>query len=85
MAQSRSAGDPQNLTVRLDGETIRKAKVLAAKLGTSVSRLVADTVERLISEDDAWEVAHRRALRNLSRGFALGGRMRATRDELHER
>ena len=30
----------QNLTVRLDDGTIRKAKVLAAKRATSVSRLV---------------------------------------------
>jgi hypothetical protein len=31
----------QNLTVQLDRETIRKAKILAAKRGTSVSALVA--------------------------------------------
>ena len=30
----------QNLTVRLDDATIRKAKVLAAKRSTSISRLV---------------------------------------------
>ncbi len=85
MSRSRSEREPQNLTVRLDGETIRKAKVLAARLGTSVSRLVSDTIELLTADDDAWEAARRRALRHLDKGYPLGGRIRATRDELHER
>jgi hypothetical protein len=50
----------QNLTVQLDRETIRKAKVLAAQKGTSVSRLVASTIENEVAREDAYQAARRR-------------------------
>ncbi len=75
----------QNLTVQLDRETVRRAKILAARQGTSISRLVADTIERLVGAEDAYEAAMRAALAHLERGFPLGGEIRATREELHER
>ncbi|MSP62914.1 MAG: hypothetical protein EXR72_21785 [Myxococcales bacterium] len=75
----------QNITLRIDAETIRKAKVLASRQGSSVSRLLARTIERLVAEDEAWRAAEHRALDQLERGFHLGGRIRATRDPLHER
>ena len=74
----------QNLTVQLDRETIRKAKVLAAKRGTSVSALVAAEIRASVQSEDAYEAARRAALERLERGFHLGGR-RVSRDELHER
>ena len=83
MATSESAA--QNITVRLDRRTLRKAKVLAAKRNTSISRLLAKQIESLVGEDDAYEQAERRALAILDRGFHLGGRIEATRDEWHER
>lgn len=63
---------PRNLTVRLDETTIRKAKVVAAKRSTSVSRLVADEIDRLVREDDAYEQARIEALADLDSGFDLG-------------
>jgi predicted transcriptional regulator len=75
----------QNITIRLDGRTLRKAKVLAAQRNTSVSRLLAQQIESLVGENDAYEQARRRALALLDRGFHLGGRVEATRDEWHER
>ena len=83
MATSESAD--QNITVRLDRRTLRKAKVLAAKRNTSISGLLAKQIESLVGEDDAYEQAERRALAILDRGFHLGGRIEATRDESHER
>ena len=74
----------QNLTVQLDRETIRKAKVLAARRGTSVSGLVASQIRDAVDAADAYESARRTALELLERGFHLGGR-RVQRDELHER
>jgi predicted transcriptional regulator len=75
----------QNITVRLDRRTLRKAKVLAAKRNTSISALLAEEIEHLVGEDDAYEQAHRHALALLDQGFHLGGVITATRDELHER
>ena len=75
----------QNITIRLDRRTLRRAKVLAAKRNTSISGLLARQIETLVGEDDAYEQAQRRALALLDRGVHLGGRIEATRDEWHER
>ncbi|GMV23528.1 MAG: hypothetical protein AMXMBFR57_34770 [Acidimicrobiia bacterium] len=75
----------QNITIRLDQRTVRRAKVLAAKRNTSISRLIAEQIETLVGDDDAYEQAHRRALALLDRGLHLGGRIEASRDEWHER
>jgi predicted transcriptional regulator len=75
----------QNITIRLDRRTLRRAKVLAAKRNTSISGLLAKQIETLVGEDDAYEQAQRRALALLDRGFHLGGRIEATRDDWHER
>ena len=83
MAASESA--TQNITVRLNRRTLRKAKILAAKRNTSISGLLAEQIEALVGEEDAYERAQRRALALLEQGFHLGGRIEATRDEWHER
>jgi hypothetical protein len=75
----------QNLTISLDRQTLRKAKILAAKRGTSISGLLAGQIELLVGEEDAYERAERQALALLDQGFHLGGVIRASRDELHER
>lgn len=74
----------RNLTVQLDDEMIRKAKIVAAKRGTSVSRLVADEIVALVEADARYEEAEERALRALSNAQARGGRS-WTRDDLHKR
>jgi len=74
----------QNLTVQLDRETIRKAKVLAARRGTSISGLVASQIRESVDADSAYEAARRTALELMERGFHLGGG-RLNRDALHER
>jgi hypothetical protein len=83
MATSESV--TQNITVRLNRRTLRKAKILAAKRNTSISGLLAEQIEALVGEDDAYEQAQRRALALLDQGFHLGGQIEATRDEWHER
>ena len=64
----------RNLTVELDDEMIRKAKVVAAKRGTSVSRLVAMELEDLIEGDVRYEEARERALKALANAKPRGGR-----------
>jgi O-phosphoseryl-tRNA(Cys) synthetase len=75
----------QNITVRLERRTLRQAKVLAAKRNTSISGLLAEQIEMLVGEEDAYDQAQRRALALLDRGFHLGGAIESTRDEWHER
>ena len=75
----------RNLTVQLDEETVAKAKVLAARRSTSVSKLVAHEIKRLVGEDDAYQRAKLIALAQLDRGYHLGGGNLADRDALHER
>jgi hypothetical protein len=79
------ANQKQNLTIRLDRETIRKAKILAARRSTSVSALLARQIALLVGEEEAYELAERRALMLLDQGFHLGGTIRGGRHELHER
>ena len=76
----------RNLTVQLEEETVRQAKVLAARRSTSVSRMVAEEIERLVDEDEAYRRAARIALEQLEAGYPLGtgGRL-PPRDVLHER
>jgi hypothetical protein len=84
MANSKGNGK-QNLTISLDRQTIRMAKILAARRSTSISGLLAHQIEILVGEEEAYERAERQAMSLLEQGFHLGGIIRASRDELHER
>ncbi len=75
----------QNLTISLDRQTIRKAKIVAARRSTSISGLLARQIEILIGEEEAYERAERQAMALLEQGFHLGGSNQVNRDELHER
>ena len=75
----------QNITIALDRETIRRAKVLAAERGSSVSRVLAAELERLVSERDRYQAAKTEAIAELRRGYRLGGGPLPRRDEVHER
>jgi hypothetical protein len=75
----------QNLTVSLTRQTVRKAKILAARRGSSISGLLAEQIEILVGEEEAYERAQRQATHLLDQGFHLGGVIRASRDEWHER
>ena len=74
-----------NITLKLDRELLRKARVLAAEKDTSVSALVAEQIEKAVRDREGYEQAKRRALAILKKGFDLGYKTPASRDELHER
>ncbi len=74
-----------NLTLKLDANLVREAKVLAAQRGTSVSRLLAEQLEDLVRRDKTYDAAKRRALGRLARGFDLRWTRPSSRDELHAR
>ena len=44
----------QNLTVAIEQDLLRRARVLAAERGTSVSRLLAGELERLVGAAEAY-------------------------------
>ena len=75
----------QNVTISLSREVLRKAKILAAKRYTSISGLLAQEIEVLVGQEEAYERAERDALALLDQGFHLGGARRVSREELHER
>jgi hypothetical protein len=75
----------QNVTVSLSRQTLHKAKILAARRGSSISGLLAEQIEILVGEEEAYERAERQATTLLDQGFHLGGVIRASRDEWHER
>jgi hypothetical protein len=75
----------QNVTISLDRQTIRKAKIVAARRDTSISGLLAQQIEILVGEEEAYEHAERQALALLDEGLHLGGTAPVSREELHER
>ena len=83
MATSRDS--TQNVTISLSRQTVRKAKVLAARRATSISGLLAEQIELLVGEEEAYERAERQATTLLDQGFHLGGVIRSSRDDWHER
>jgi hypothetical protein len=80
-----SGGGRQNVTVSLERGTVRKAKTVAARRGTSISGLLARQIEILVGEEEAYERAERQALDLMEHGFHLGGTHRVSREKLHER
>lgn len=74
----------RNVTVQLDDDVVHRAKVLAAKRGTSLSALLANELERMVEEDERYEEAWRRAGKALGDAEPRGGR-RWRRDDLYDR
>jgi hypothetical protein len=75
----------QNVTVGLDRQTIRKAKIIAARRLTSISSLLAQQIETIVGSEEAYEGAERQAIALLEQGLRLGGAVRPSRVELHGR
>lgn len=77
----------QNITLSLPVEDLRRARIVAAERGTSVSRLLAGLLRDLVERETGYARAKERSLALLAEGRDLGtgGRLRWSRDELHER
>ena len=74
-----------NITLKLDAELLREARVLAAQEGTSISAMLAARLEAIVRERKAYDRARRRALARLREGLDLHWTPPRSRDELHER
>jgi hypothetical protein len=74
-----------NVTLELDADLLREARVVAAEEGRSISALLTDRLEAIVRERKAFDKARRRALARLREGLDLQWTRPSTRDELHER
>ena len=74
-----------NVTLKLDADLLREARVVAAEEGRSISALLTDRLEAIVRERKAFERARRRALARLREGLDLQWTPPKSRDELHER
>ena len=74
-----------NLTLQLDTEVIRRARIVAAKRGTSVSGLVARELNELVAREGRLEDARRRAVELMAAAKPGGGRIWARDDIYAER
>jgi hypothetical protein len=75
----------RNVTLKMDAELLKEARVLAAEQGNSISRMLADKLEELVRERAGYNRARKRALARLRAGMDLGWTRPGSRDELHER
>jgi hypothetical protein len=75
----------KNITVSLDDDTYRRARMIAAERDTSISALVKQFLLQLGSGETESERLKReeRALRERIQSFSASNRV--SRDELHER
>ncbi|WP_154402562.1 DUF6364 family protein [Nocardioides speluncae] len=74
----------RSLTVELDDDVVRRARVLAAHRGTSVSQLVSHQLEKLVDQAERHDASWERARRAMAEATPCGGR-NWTRDELYDR
>ena len=74
-----------NITLKLDADLLREARILAAEEDTSISALLAARLEQIVRERKTYHRARKRALARLREGLDLQWTPPRSRDELHER
>lgn len=75
----------RNITLKVDAELLREARILAAEEGVSISGLLATKLEEIARAQKKYERSRKRAIARLRTGFNLGWARPVSRDELHER
>jgi len=74
-----------NVTLKIDADLLREARILAAEQDTSISAIVASKLEEDVRKRKGYEEAKKYALARLKKGYNLGWTPPRSRDELHER
>ncbi len=79
--------EKQNVTLSLPKDTIRRAKVQAARENKSLTKYTQEAIEEKLRKDSGYEEARRHWMKEVSRGYDLGikGKLKISRDEMHER
>ena len=75
----------KNVTITLEEETARWARIQAAREGTSVSRLLGDLLKEKMLREKGYQTARRRFLAREPRVLQADGSGYPDRDELHDR
>ena len=60
-----------NITLKLDADLLREARVLAAEEDTSISAMLAARLEQIVRERKTYQQARKRALARLREGMDL--------------
>jgi hypothetical protein len=74
----------RNVTIVLEDEVARWARLAAAEQDTSVSRFLGDLLKERMLADRSYQTAMREALREKPLSSKWTGRL-PSRDEIHER
>jgi hypothetical protein len=74
-----------NVTLKIDADLLREARILAAEQDTSISAIVASKLEEDVRKRKGYEEAKKYALARMKKGYNLGWTPPRSRDELHER
>lgn len=79
--------EKQNITLSLPKETLKKAKMLAAKKGISINELVRELLQTSAENEEGYHASANRQIRRMKEGIPLGtkGKISWRRDQLHER
>ena len=74
-----------NVTLKIDADLLREARILAAEEDSSISALLSERLKREVEERRGYQQARERAQARLRKGFDLGWTPAGSRDELYER
>ncbi len=75
----------KNVTITLDEEVVRWAKIWAASHDTSVSRMLGEELRIKMDTEQTYERAKRRFLEKIPRSLKSADDTYTTRDSLYER
>lgn len=60
-----------NITLKIEADLLREARVLAAEAGTSIGAMLAIQLEKVVRDRKGYHLAQKRALARLRKGFDL--------------
>ena len=75
----------RNVTITLEEDVARWARIRAAELNTSVSRLVGEMLRDLMHEEDSYHAAKNQYLSQDPQVLRRPGKKYPRREELHDR
>jgi len=74
-----------NITLKIDADLLREARILAAEEKSSISALLAAKLEQTVRERKGFQQARIRAKARLNTGYDLRWTPPTSRDEIYER
>lgn len=76
----------QNITLKLDKKLLQSVKMIAVQEKKSISRLMTETLDHLVSYSQKYKAAQKKALAHLDKGIhGGGGPYTSSREELYQR